>query len=40
MANRTKGKKKSMAAKKGHKKISKRKSNAGTRKAARARWSK
>ncbi len=40
MANYTKGKKKSSAAKKGHKKISRRKSNAGVKKAARARWGK
>lgn len=40
MANRTRGKAKSVAAKKGHAKISKRKSSAGTRKAAFARWGK
>lgn len=40
MANRTKGKKKSSAAKKGHKKINHRKSAAGSRKAAWARWGK
>jgi len=39
MANRTKGKKKARAAKKGHKNTSKRKSHAGVRKAARKRWS-
>lgn len=40
MANRTKGKAKSTAAKKGHKNTSKRKSHAGVVKAARARWGK
>jgi len=40
MANRTRGKKKSVAAKKGHKKISHRKSAAGSRKAAWKRWGK
>lgn len=40
MPNYTKGKKKSAAAKRGHKKISRRKSNAGVKKAARARWGK
>jgi hypothetical protein len=40
MANFTKGKKKSTAAKKGHKKISHKKSAAGSRKAAWARWKK
>jgi hypothetical protein len=38
MANRTKGKKKSVAAKKGHRKTSASKSAAGSRKAAWARW--
>lgn len=38
MANHKKGKAKSVAAKKGHKKISHRKSAAGTRKAALKRW--
>lgn len=38
MANYTKGKKKSSAAKRGHRKISHRKSAAGSRKAAMARW--
>ena len=40
MANRTKGAPKKRAAKKGHKKISHRKSAAGSRKAAFARWKK
>lgn len=40
MANYTKGKRKAKAAKKGHRKISRRKSNAGVVKAARARWGK
>jgi hypothetical protein len=40
MANYTKGKKKAAAAKKGHRKISHRKSAAGSRKAARTRWNK
>lgn len=40
MANFTKGKKKAAAARKGHKKISHRKSAAGSRKAARTRWGK
>lgn len=38
MANFTKGPKKAAAAKKGHAKISHRKSAAGSRKAARTRW--
>lgn len=40
MANYTKGKAKSKAAKKGHKKVNHRKSAAGSRKAAWARWGK
>jgi len=40
MANRLKGAPKRRAAKKGHKKISHRKSAAGSRKAAWARWGK
>jgi hypothetical protein len=40
MANFTKGAKKAAAARKGHKKINHRKSAAGSRKAARARWNK
>ena len=40
MANYTKGAPKKKAAKKGHKKISHRKSAAGSRKAAWARWGK
>ncbi len=40
MANRTRGKKKAAAAKRGHKKISHKKSAAGSRKAAWARWGK
>jgi hypothetical protein len=40
MANYTKGRKKSAAAKKGHRKTSHRKSAAGSRKAAWARWGK
>jgi len=40
MANRVKGKRKAAAAKKGHKKINHRKSAAGSRKAAWARWGK
>jgi hypothetical protein len=40
MANFTRGAKKAAAARKGHKKISHRKSAAGTRKAARTRWNK
>lgn len=40
MANFTRGAKKAAAARKGHKKISHRKSAAGTRKAARTRWKK
>lgn len=40
MANFTRGAKKAAAAKKGHKRISHRKSAAGSRKAARTRWGK
>lgn len=40
MANRRKGRPKKRAAKKGHKRISHRKSAAGSRKAAWARWGK
>jgi hypothetical protein len=40
MANFTKGKKKAAAAKRGHKNTTTRKSHAGVRKAARARWGK
>ena len=40
MANFTRGAKKAAAAKKGHKKISHRKSAAGSRKAAHTRWGK
>lgn len=40
MANRTKGKKKSEAAKKGHRNTTKRKSHAGVVKAARAKHGK
>jgi hypothetical protein len=40
MANRTKGKPKRRAAKKGHRRISHKKSAAGSRKAAWARWGK
>ena len=40
MANYTKGKVKARAAKKGHRKTSHRKSAAGSRKAAWARWGK
>ena len=40
MANYTKGKKKSAAAKKGHRKTTAKKSSAGSRKAAWARWNK
>lgn len=40
MPNFTKGKKKAAAAKRGHKKTTKRKSHAGVKKAARARWRK
>lgn len=40
VANRTRGPKKAAAAKKGHKNISHRKSAAGSRKAAWARWGK
>lgn len=40
MANRVRGKRKAAAARKGHKKTSKRKSHAGTRKAAWSRWGK
>ena len=40
MANRRKGRPKSRAAKKGHKKINHRKSAAGSRKAAWKRWGK
>jgi hypothetical protein len=40
VANYTKGKKKSSAAKRGHRKINHRKSAAGSRKAAWKRWGK
>ena len=40
MANKTRGAKKAAAAKKGHKKMSKRKSHAGVVLAARKRWGK
>lgn len=40
MANHTKGAKKSAAAKRGHKNTTKKKSSAGSRKAAFARWNK
>jgi hypothetical protein len=40
MANRTRGAKKAAAARKGHKKTTKKKSHAGVVKAARARWGK
>jgi hypothetical protein len=40
MANRTRGAKKAAAAKRGHKNTSHRKSAAGSRKAAWARWGK
>jgi len=40
MANRVRGKRKAAAARKGHKRTSHRKSAAGSRKAAWARWGK
>jgi hypothetical protein len=40
MANRTRGAKKAAAAKKGHRKTTAKKSAAGSRKAAWARWGK